>query len=473
MIGQIIHNYKIVSKIADGGMGMVYLGEQLKLNRKVAIKQLHSNLTSNPQFKERFFNEAKILASLNHQNIITVYDLIKDGNQFYIVMAYIDGQPIDDIIQRTQTPFEQNRCIKIFKEILSAFSYAHKKRIIHRDIKPANIMLQHDDTPKILDFGIAKMIGLESKLTKTGTKMGSLYYMSPEQVKGYEVDKRTDIYSLGIVLFEMLTGKLPYDVSIESEYEIMDFILKRDIISILSYNSSINRNIESVIYKACSKDPNLRFQSCEEFSNALSNQNFYVSRSTKVFSTSEYQEGAQMYGTPQRTGTLYEAPEYQRPVKRTNRTTLYIFGSLIAIIIIVIAIIYIPEIISNIDGSKITKTDETKQKEKELKLKEKELDLLEEELNKDDNKETRSGIPGDYPEASSRYLSDNDLKGLSKHSLRIMRNEIFARYGYIFKTDAMRSHFIRQSWYTPKYNDVNSLLTPIEKANINLIKSYE
>lgn len=270
---KIIQNYKIISQIAEGGMGTVFYGEHKTLNRPVAIKQLHSNFTNNVDFKNRFVNEAVILAQLNHSNIITIYDLIEEYGNFYIVMEYIQGDTIDEIMNKYRSPFQPQRAMYIFKQILSAFDYAHRKGVIHRDIKPSNIILEEGDKPKILDFGIAKLVSSNLHLTKAGTKMGSVLYMSPEQVLGHDVDHRSDIYSLGILLYEMLTMSLPYDIQTDSEYTVMEEIMKKEIPDLSLIRNDISRNTALIIQKACAKDKFMRFESCEEFLNSFEQSN--------------------------------------------------------------------------------------------------------------------------------------------------------------------------------------------------------
>jgi len=273
MIGKIINNYKITEFIEEGGMGTIYRASHLKLTRSVAVKVLHQNLTSNPQFKERFINEANILAKLSHPAIINIYDFIESDGQYFIITEFIEGETLADLISNNELNSIE-LILNLFRQILNGISYAHNNGIVHRDLKPSNIMVQSDNTVKILDFGIAKLSDSSKSLTKTGTKMGSLYYMSPEQVLGKEIDSRTDIYSLGIVLFEMLTKKMPYETNTDSDYELMDSILKQDIPDLNLHISGIDQSLNHIIQKATCKNPDNRFISCSEFLNAFSDNNF-------------------------------------------------------------------------------------------------------------------------------------------------------------------------------------------------------
>ncbi len=226
--GQKVNNYKIIEQVGEGGMGEVYLAEEDLLARKVAVKVLNPILTKDPQFTERFVNEAKIQSYLHHQNIVTMFSFFRQENLYCMVMEYAEGITLKQLIQKTG-PIPEERTMKIFNQICAGIQYAHNKGIIHRDIKPSNIMIDAHDQVKIMDFGIAKILGNKG-MTRTGAKMGTLYYMSPEQVMAQkDIDHRTDIYSMGITLFEMLTGKLPFDTDTESDFMVMNQIVNQDL----------------------------------------------------------------------------------------------------------------------------------------------------------------------------------------------------------------------------------------------------
>ena len=197
MIGSTILHYKILEKIGQGGMGVVYLAEDLNLERKVAIKFLPEHVTGNTEEKERFKIEAKAAASLNHPNIATIYSIEELGNRIFIVMEFIDGLELKDKIKSASFPV--NEAINTAIQIAEGLEAAHKKGIVHRDIKSQNIMITNDGKVKIMDFGLAKVRG-GTQLTKIGSTVGTAAYMSPEQAKGAEVDHRSDIWSFGIVL---------------------------------------------------------------------------------------------------------------------------------------------------------------------------------------------------------------------------------------------------------------------------------
>lgn len=329
MIDSTILNYRILSKIGEGGMGTVYLGSHITLERKVAIKALLPEFAANQQIRERFINEAKTLSKLNHQNIVTLYDFADIDNKLLLIMEYIEGTPLDTVIEKVTGAIPEPRCAKIFEQVLAGFSYAHRKGIVHRDIKPSNIILQPDDTPKILDFGIAKIVEGDMKLTRTGTRMGSVVYMSPEQVMGRDVDYRSDIYSLGITLFEMLSGRLPYDTTTESEFDIQNKIVRETLKSVCSLNSDVSEHVENVIYKATAKEPTQRFQSCDEFSVALGD----VAPISK----------------PDHQTTVYQAPPFSPRTQiqtgispaRKSRLPVYLMGGLGVLILLIILFVFV------------------------------------------------------------------------------------------------------------------------------------
>ena len=202
--------YELIEKIGEGGMAVVYKARCRLLNRYVAIKILRPEFTKDAQFVENFKRESQAAAGLQHPNIVSVYDVGKEGHIHFIVMELIDGRPLSDIIQE-RAPMDYKTSIELIKQVASALSVAHRNHIIHRDVKPHNIMITKDGMAKLADFGIAKAVSDSTLVTETSKVIGSVHYFSPEQARGAYVDERSDIYSLGIVLYEMLTGQVPFD----------------------------------------------------------------------------------------------------------------------------------------------------------------------------------------------------------------------------------------------------------------------
>lgn len=228
--GTRIRDYEIVRLIGSGGMGEVWLAHETMLDREVAIKRLNFELTRDPQFAARFQNEARIQAKLNHPNIVGMYNFFAEAGQFYMVLEYAPGITLRELIDRTG-PIPEQRTLGILNQIGAALGYAHAKGIIHRDVKPSNIMVDpdHQDHVKMMDFGIARLLS-EGHLTRTGTRLGTMHYMSPEQVLAdKEIDARSDVYSTGVVLYEMLSGRLPFNTDTDSEYLIQHKIITEEI----------------------------------------------------------------------------------------------------------------------------------------------------------------------------------------------------------------------------------------------------
>ncbi|OQB89390.1 MAG: Serine/threonine-protein kinase PrkC [Candidatus Cloacimonetes bacterium ADurb.Bin117] len=228
--GHRIRDYIVVRQLGKGGMGEVWLARDIYLDREVAIKVLDSALTGDPRFSERFKNEAQIQNLLTHTNIVAFKDFFQEDGNWFLVQEYAQGITLRELINNTG-PIREERTLNIFRQLTDALSYAHTKGIIHRDVKPSNIMVDHKngDAVKVMDFGIARLIN-DIHLTQTGDTIGTVYYMSPEQVvAAKDIDQRSDIYSAGIVLYEMLSGRLPFNVSTSSTFHIQDAIVNKDV----------------------------------------------------------------------------------------------------------------------------------------------------------------------------------------------------------------------------------------------------
>lgn len=265
MIGNTVGSYKITDKIGEGGMGAVFKGIDLMLEREVAIKMLRPELASQPDVVERFRAEAVTLAKLNHPNVATLYSFLRQGEDFFMVMEFVRGETLDSLIKRSGA-MPCDRVIALFCQALEGIDHAHKIGIVHRDIKPANMMLTETGTLKVMDFGIARVLGT-SRLTKQGNIIGTLAYMSPEQVRGQETDGRSDIYSLGILLYEMVTGRVPF--SSDSEYDLMKMQIEDAPAPPRVFSSQIPQGVEQAIMRSLAKRSDARFQGAAEFRNAL------------------------------------------------------------------------------------------------------------------------------------------------------------------------------------------------------------
>lgn len=272
MIGKEILNYTIVSLVGKGGMGSVYLAEHKYIKQqKVAIKVINGNMI-NDFTRQRLAEEADRLARMNHPNIVHFINYhIDEAGSIYLIMEYADGHSLEDYIKNVSGLIVEEKICSFFEPLLDAFDYAHKHKIIHKDIKPSNIIITNEGTPKILDFGIAALLDEGGESTDKDIIMGTPSYMSPEQVKGENLDQRSDIYSLGVLLHQMLTGNPPYDTTTLTEHEIYKHVVEDNLPRMKTYYKYVSDKVQVIVDKATSKKAESRYQSCQEFKKALHN----------------------------------------------------------------------------------------------------------------------------------------------------------------------------------------------------------
>ena len=272
MIGETLLHYKIMEKLGQGGMGVVYLAQDTKLDRKVAIKFLPHSIAVTPEEKERFKIEARASAALSHPNIATIYAIEECDGQTFIVMEYIDGQELKEKIK--SGPISLTDIMSIAYQIAEGLEASHKAGVIHRDIKSQNIMLTKDGKVKIMDFGLAKIKG-GTQVTKVGATVGTVSYMAPEQMQGGNVDGRADIFSFGVILFELLTGTMPFRG--EHEAAIMYSIQNEEPLSIQDLRPDVPKSLIRIVLRMLEKDPQKRYKGATEFISDLSSSQQTIS----------------------------------------------------------------------------------------------------------------------------------------------------------------------------------------------------
>lgn len=262
MIGRVVQNYKIISLIGEGGMGSVYKALDFKLDRYVAIKVLHLNDQRNTAFVERFKLEAKNQAKLSHPNIVSVYGFVEARDFLGFVMELIEGKTVEEYLL-DYGRLSLNDSIQILKQALIGTAYAHAEGFIHRDLKPSNIIIDTKGVVKITDFGIAKSVNETISITKSGAKVGTVLYMSPEQIRGFDPTVKSDLYSLAVTFYEMISGKVPYNFN--SEYEILDAHLNNIPIPLSEIFPEIPPQVDAVIIKAMNKALTGNYKHCTDF----------------------------------------------------------------------------------------------------------------------------------------------------------------------------------------------------------------
>ena len=326
--------YELIEKIGDGGMAVVYKAKDKLLNRYIAIKILRPEFTKDAAFVENFKRESQAAAALSHPNIVAVYDVGREGNINYIVMELINGRSLSDIIAE-EAPMDYRKVIDITRQVASALSVAHSKKIIHRDVKPQNIMITEDGTAKLADFGIAKAVN--DATLSTGSKIiGSVHYFSPEQARGNYVDERSDIYSLGIVMYEMLTGKVPFDgdnpVTVALKH------INEEIKPPSELVSGIPPQLERAVLKCANKFQTNRYASANELIEDLDNIEFV----TKIVGNTFFNQASVEVERKRNDSEETDSKKSKKNKKNTkNKKKKAFIISIITIIILIPLLVFI------------------------------------------------------------------------------------------------------------------------------------
>lgn len=335
--GKILGNrYEIIEKIGNGGMATVYKSKDRVLNRYVAVKILRDEFTTDEEFIKRFRIEAQSAASLTHPNIVSIFDVGNEGNLYYIVMELIKGKTLKEIITEENGPLPWKWSLNVVTQIASALETAHKNNIVHRDIKPHNIIITEDGIAKVTDFGIAKAVS-NSTITAFGTTIGSVHYFSPEHARGGFTDAKSDLYSLGVVMYEMLTGKVPFDADTPVSVALKH--MQEKPVEPKELNENIPQVVNDIIMKAMQKDINLRYQSATEMvidlNTALKNpdENFVhignnVGAATQRISTQEIAEAERRANEKNNKGKEKKSNKFKEFIKK-HKVASAILGAIL------------------------------------------------------------------------------------------------------------------------------------------------
>jgi serine/threonine protein kinase len=321
--------YSIIEKIGEGGMAQVYKAQCTLLDRTVAVKVLRPQYASDEEFVARFLREAQAAARLSHPNVVNVYDVGKEGDTHYIVMEYVPGQTLKQVIAR-HAPLAVGQAINIAEQILLALKHAHSRGIIHRDVKPHNILITQDGRVKVTDFGIARAASA-SGLTETGIVLGSVHYFSPEQAKGQTVGIQSDLYSLGIILYEMLTGRLPFQG--DSPIAVALKQIQQEPVPPHKYNSSLPGWLEGIILKAMHKEPQERYSSAEEMLGDLRRWQAVGGDATTVLGTT----------------SAYKPPQKKKPPAPAKKKWLWWLVGIFAVLLTLTTLaFFIPDLLPQV-----------------------------------------------------------------------------------------------------------------------------
>jgi eukaryotic-like serine/threonine-protein kinase len=390
MIGEHIHSYEINAHLGQGGMGNVYRATDSMLGREVALKMLHPQLTSQPQFLERFKKEARVLAQLLHPNIAVIYNFIEQQGNHYMVMEYVEGTSLDDLL-KTYGALPVQLVVPVCVQALEGLQHAHKKNIFHRDIKPSNLMLTPDGTLKLMDFGIAKVAG-EQKMTQVNKIVGTVEFMAPELIEGKTASVSSDIYAMGVTLYELVSGKLPFES--DTDYNLMQSILKKKVQPPDKLNPSIPKALSDIILKALEKNPDNRYQTARAFQQALVaafpnyrdiDLNLLRPKQQQTVLVSQYAEGtatridngaalSNMQTKMEEAAKPFSIKEFFREKILTNKRLPYILAGigLLFFLFIIISVVFNKGDNNNNgsntnNGNGVAKTDSVKKEEKSLR----------------------------------------------------------------------------------------------------------
>ena len=317
-----VGNYILEQKLGEGGMAEVWKGRHQVLATYVAIKFLSAGYAGIADVEQRFLGEGKKQARLSHPNIVSAYDFIYADGRSYLIMKFVEGESLDELLFRLQAPMPLPQVLAISTDVLHALQYAHSQNVVHRDIKPSNIMIEKNERALVLDFGVAMVVG-EKRVTRVGMAIGTPHYMSPEQILGSaDIDRRADIYSFGCVLYQMLTGKAPFEAAEgedDTEFVIQDKHVRQQPVPLRQWNPYIPEYIERVVLKCLEKKPAERFSSCQDLLTALTTPTAVVESATATRGAIESPPAASrtLIETTPTSPAPPKTPDAARPARQT------------------------------------------------------------------------------------------------------------------------------------------------------------
>jgi serine/threonine-protein kinase len=350
MVSQVISHYRILEKLGEGGMGVVYRAHDSTLDRLVALKFLPSHLISERSEKDRFYHEARAASSLNHPNITTIYEICEHDEKVFLAMEYVEGETLKALASRSMLPLTE--VLEVAMQIADGLAAAHEKGIVHRDIKSDNIMITPKGNVKIMDFGLAKVKGVTG-LTRAGSTLGTAAYMSPEQARGEEVDRRTDIFSFGVVLYELITGKLPFRG--EHEAALLYSVVNEHPLPMARFNDKVSPEVERVVAKALAKDLDERYQRVDDMLSDLRRERKHLDLAAAGYtsitdSTTRVRPQASQPGEVPAGG--HPAAGAISTPKRKRRILYYLIAALVLGITGICFYLFLPLAPSSVAGSK-------------------------------------------------------------------------------------------------------------------------